>query len=185
MPIKTAFAHEGGVVPSRYPTTSQKQRVETAIKAEVHETVQLVRRYSESQVESWRRVPLLALQADGRVGRYYTNSWLEAAYMHGLWRIPASFKNVEVFVDCDTGGIVGRQLEAVEDKYILAIASKLSDIDAGKVIDELSGNALQETAEESLEARLRRKWRQEIVIQEKIQERYVRTSPPKWIFKFV
>jgi hypothetical protein len=78
------------------------------------ELAQKVRGIVQSQVEVWRELPMLALQADGKFGY---NSNLRNMYMHGLVRVGSGkhFANdpeqrptglYGVFIDCATGNIL-------------------------------------------------------------------------------
>ena len=161
---------------------TSKQVLEIGIKANAQEIVQLVCRYAESQVEEWRKVPHLALEADGRIGRYYFNNWFDIAYTNGLWLLPVShsFKtSVAIHIDCDTGKLVDRDLNPLKDKYVLAAAAQIEDLDASRVIRELKSAAKAEHVDDQ-QADLRRKWREELACTLELEPTYRRTRAPKW-----
>lgn len=173
----------------RSPSVSPKERVETAIRAEAHEIIQLMRRHSESQVESWRKVPWLALQADGRVARFYTNSWFEVAYKNGLWTLPVSngFSKIAAYVDCDTGKLVDFQLNPLCDTHVLAASAQIKDLDAEGVIAGLIAAATEKYpgSEDAFwvapRAKAAVRWRAEIAELCGLEEIYRRKRPPQWI----
>ncbi len=67
--------------------------------------VEFVRDYSRSQKEFWQRIPLLALEADGRDG-FYDNYY--RAYRQGFWALQSSVSRgyYSVYVDLSTGELV-------------------------------------------------------------------------------
>jgi hypothetical protein len=103
------------------------------------ETVSMIRRYSESQVELWKQVPSWALEADGRSGY---NSCLCLAYERKLWTI----NHRSLLVDLNNGKLMGfkgaMSLECASDHVVLEYALLLDRLDASKILDELKKQSL-------------------------------------------
>jgi hypothetical protein len=118
----------------------------------------------------WRRVPYLALQADGRSGYIRAYAY---AYTRGLWVINLG-RDYSPFVDCATGRVVTYELEEVGDRTLLSCG--LDSLRADKVIAELekraSNVALQYT--DPPEHERREAWRKDLATEYKLQPLYVR-----------
>jgi hypothetical protein len=102
-----------------------------------------IREYSRSQVELWRQVPWLALQATGRDGgmgnyshAYCSGSWVLRTHSSALQFLP--------YIECSTGEIfcyhdlvVGPET----DDGIIALSKSLGLLDASAVIEQLKQEA--------------------------------------------
>ncbi|MGV8152190.1 MAG: hypothetical protein ACP5OG_03845 [Candidatus Nanoarchaeia archaeon] len=118
--------------------------MEVKIKEKRSELTQLIRDYSHFQKELWRKIPYLALEADGRRG--YSDS-CSLAYASGFWPISASCNEgcYEALVDLENGNLVspdifstnGESFYPCPDKGVLKLAFSLDEIDAGKLIKTL------------------------------------------------
>lgn len=116
------------------------------IKAARDATVASVRAYCTSQVDLWRKVPWLALQADGRSGAMGS---YERAYYDGLWAIDGHTIISTTFVDCDTGALV-RLMQPQSNRYqivpawddrVLQLATKPGVLTASLAITSLTAKA--------------------------------------------
>jgi hypothetical protein len=87
------------------------------IVAEADKVIESIRDYSRSQKELWRRVPLLALEADGRSG--YCDSY-SMAYRQGFWPLAAA----PVYVDLASGELL--------DAYAASGSISICDLDVPK-----------------------------------------------------
>lgn len=69
------------------------------------ELVENIREYSLSQKEEWQKIPMLALEAEGRTGYSDTRS---RAYTQGFWALEPATRNgkYQAYVDLATGEIV-------------------------------------------------------------------------------
>lgn len=100
-----------------------------------------VRSFIEGHLETWRLVPLLALQADGRDGGMGHYSY---AYKSGMWELHIANDNLHhVFVDCETGAVMFLSFQPnevfcpVNDDTIVRLANHLGDLDAKEVVSSL------------------------------------------------
>lgn len=107
-----------------------------------HWVAEEIREYSRSQVELWRQVPWLALQASGRshvIGNYnyaYHGSWILRTREVRLKDLP--------FVDCATGEILCNHDTVVGpeiDDGIIEISRMPSLIDAAAIVEQLKAEA--------------------------------------------
>jgi len=141
----------------------------------------MIHTYAESQKELWRKVPWLALQADGRTG--YLDHW-SIAYSNGLWCISPSGRDYTEFVDCATGKLVDGQLRELTEGRLLPLASRLDVLDAETVIEHL----LKEAQKERPSYYSADQWgraeqlRQKKIKEHKLTEVYERTRAPVWSF---
>jgi len=111
------------------------------------EYIDMLRAFSVSKREQWRKVPHLALQADGRTGY---NEALCTAYRQGFWKIESSISSSHytVYVDCFTGELVSpfsideRELKPAHDSKVLQL--KIEEINADFVINQLEKWAQEE-----------------------------------------
>ncbi len=138
-----------------------------------------VRSFIEGQLETWRLVPLLALQADGRdggMGHY------ASAYEHGMWPLHIAGGNLHrVFIDCETGNIMflrDRRFHPAGDDHIVSLSNHFEHLDPENIVSSLRSRILQplpswispEQAGEREAARVR------MQRQHNLRERYVRTN---------
>lgn len=96
--------------------------------------------YSTSQVDTWRRVPLLALQADGRdggMGHYHS------AYTSGMWKLYIPEDRLRhVYVNCGTGGLNffchgDTTYQPLREYRIVLLANHLEHLNAERVVASL------------------------------------------------
>ena len=150
------------------------------IKEARSQLVASVRSFVKEQLETWRLVPYLALQADGRDGGigYYAD-----AYKHGLWRFQIRRSTLGPhFIDCDSGRICtygSRGYVFAGDRSIVRMLDDIDEIDALQVVawlrDQIRKPRPSWISEE--EAVNREIERQCIRAQLALQERYVRARP--------
>lgn len=99
------------------------------------EMIKHIREYSESQVELWRQIPCLVLEADGE------DEYRCRVYYEGIWPVnsSASYGSYTVCVDLETGRLVNafNILEPAIDGDLLRISA--NELDASKIIEELKG----------------------------------------------
>ena len=106
------------------------------------ELVERIRKYSRSQKEDWRKVPMLALEAEGRTG-YSDNR--SRAYMQGFWALEESVKDgyYRAYIDLETGDIVKASSEPettpVTDlgKEFVDYVGENQPLDAGELKSEV------------------------------------------------
>lgn len=80
----------------------------------ITEVAQSIRVFSESQVDTWRYLPYLALQADGRRGYSSFNKHL---YTHGMLSLGLSSENLYgTFIDCDSGAVLRQNCRVELDR---------------------------------------------------------------------
>lgn len=112
-----------------------------------------IKTWSISQVDLWRQIPSLAIDANYRGGSsnhlqhcYYTGYW--RLYGHGIGDV---FTGESKFgVDCETGRLVyplrfkPKLLEiiSVNSYDVLLLAPQLNRIDAGRIIAELRADII-------------------------------------------
>jgi hypothetical protein len=118
-----------------------------------------VRRYVRAQLKDWRRIPWLALEADGRGG--YSDSYRKA-YFYGLWPILSGQGGGTLFVDCATGEIVRNVGKPAPDEEVLGYAR--SNLDAKKIIAYLEDRAANGDPDHMTKKELdeRARWRADI-----------------------
>jgi len=115
-----------------------------------------IRDYSRSQIELWQRIPLLALEADGRTG---FNGKYSNAYYNGFWELNGSVRSVKehylVYVDLSNGELVDAHLASsavyacdsyipkksvlkpARNKEVLQLAFNLDELDAQEIVTSL------------------------------------------------
>lgn len=113
---------------------------------------QMVRDYCESQVEVWRTIPWLALQADGRSGY---NGNLARAYHWGHWALESSigrYGGYSGFVDLANGRLIdvypGADMDEereARDNVVMGLTPE--DIDATMIANSLRTYAQREESE--------------------------------------
>lgn len=156
------------------------------ITAERDALIASIHAYSKSQVELWRKVPWLALQADGRSGAMGS---FERAYRDGIWAIDGSDQISATFVDCDTGALVrlsqrqsnSYQIVPAWDDRVLYLAAKPEKVDASSVIAQLTKKvaAPRERYISEEEALERDRLRVEFANKHSLTEIYVRAKVTK------
>ena len=95
------------------------------ISKQADKLVQWIRDYSTSQKSLWRKIPYLALEADGRTG--YNDNY-GRAYSSGLWHIGYS-----MYVDLESGNLV--------DSYAASRSFSIGDYDCEKESNLISANS--------------------------------------------
>ena len=118
------------------------KKLKSALQPQAQELIDAIKAYCESQVDLWRRVPDLALEADGRTG-YSSN--LQLCWQRGLWEVGASKAVSEpgrplVSVDCASGKLVWSFTTDREppDDAVLRLALYPDAIDAALVLSDLA-----------------------------------------------
>jgi hypothetical protein len=107
----------------------------------VKELVDGIRQYSLSQNKLWQRVPLLALEADGRTGFSDQHA---RAYENGYWALESSAKEgrYQIFVDLADGRLVNPEYispngskwkELAQDKIVIQLGFHLHELDASAI----------------------------------------------------
>ena len=108
------------------------------LQQEVNRLVRRIRQYCCSQVSTWRLIPALALDANGRTG--FSDTLLQA-FSNRLWALECSTDHGYycAFVDLDTGQILaGHDTSKLADpKTVLLIGSHLAEIDAAAIVASL------------------------------------------------
>lgn len=107
------------------------------------ELVQSISAYVESQLDTWRKVPWLALRADGRHGGM---GFYSTAYMSGMWELHTPEKGLHrTFVDCGAGTLwhLGDRTyrPLIDCKYML-LANYLEHLDATSLVESLKQDIL-------------------------------------------
>jgi hypothetical protein len=139
------------------------------------ELVADIREYARSQKEDWRRVPWLALQADGRGG--YSDTY-QYAYRYGFWLVGSS--NTSPAVDCATGELVGLTVGcatlSLSDWNVVGLSGDLDKLNAAKIVRDLERCARRKArapdGKRDLDERAR--WREELARELKLSPLYVR-----------
>jgi hypothetical protein len=120
------------------------------IEAQRSRLITAVRDYARSQTAQWRKVPHLALEADGRTG--YSDTY-GRAYQQGVWAVESSVEDgmYAVYIDLATGELISahafHRTESVctpaNGKDILRLASNLDHLDAKAIIASLIAQAAE------------------------------------------
>ena len=108
--------------------------------ANVEKVVEEIRDYSKSQIKLWQRIPLLALEADGRTG--FRGNYSKA-YHNGFWALDGSFSDGHylVYVDLSNGELVDEYvLKPARNKEVLQLVFNLEELDAQKIVTSLEKN---------------------------------------------
>lgn len=136
-----------------------------------------IREYAKSQVEDWRRIPYLALEADGRSG--YSDNYARA-YRQGVWAVEASARDgsYTVYVDLATGELVNpfsfhEQARCVDayDSHVLALATSIGQLDAAAIVAGLEAAARKPVAS-YYDPQEQRRWRVTTRAELKLGPRY-------------
>jgi hypothetical protein len=125
-------------------------REELEVRAQ--ELVTEVRTWCREQAPLWRQVPYLALAAEGIGG---DDDRLKACYARGWWRIAHKFPASDTLrcsVDCATGELTSEfistaqgKLALARDEDILALLTRMADLDAALIIEELKALAVTQS----------------------------------------
>ncbi len=141
--------------------------------------VQALRDRSHEQVEFWRQVPYLALQADGRTGHLDQYS---CAFYHGYWQLHSSEHSgyYHVYVDLETGDLVSASNveQLASDDAVLNLNA--DELDAEKLVAEL----IEEGKEEHgsyYSAEAKEEWRQSVIAETGLTPIYSRGGSRKKI----
>ncbi len=143
------------------------------------ELVAAARRASRAQVDLWRQVPWLALQADGRSGYLDKYSY---AYFYGYWELERGCCGVSV--DLETGELMSsytaidewtgdEHVNPASDGSILCLLSNPKLLDAAAVLEKLREKAKEPTFEHYNEDEIRQ-WREEIIAKRRLTPLYSR-----------
>ncbi|MDD4877969.1 MAG: hypothetical protein PHO02_02950 [Candidatus Nanoarchaeia archaeon] len=106
------------------------------LKAKADALIEGIKEYSESQMDTWREIPSLALEADGRTG--FSDS-LALAYYDGYWRIESSIGRqgyYSVFVELETGSLVKEpsiKSSTPEKSGLLRLIAHLNELNAAEI----------------------------------------------------
>ena len=133
-----------------------------------------IRSVSTLQKETWRLVPNLALEADGRSG--YLGDY-SMAYHHGYWRL--RYGPTGAWVDLETGKIVDPFRDPnkwVSDHVLLKIS--LESLDAEGLVKKLRV-AGKESTWKGYSTKKQAQWRDEIRKNFGVDEVYTRKEPKK------
>ncbi len=126
--------------------------------ANAEKVVREIHDYSRSQKELWQRIPLLALEADGRTG--FSDNY-SRAYHNGFWALEGSVSSghYSVYVDLATGELVDAYsasrsfsvcdidvpkdstLKPARNVEVLNLAFNLDELDAQKIVASLEEQA--------------------------------------------
>jgi hypothetical protein len=105
--------------------------------------VTAIRDYAREQVAEWRRVPHLALEAEGRAEHCENRA---RAYVYGVWAVLGDTRDrrLAVYVDLATGELVdaydferNRVCTPAQDSEVLKIALAIGQLDAYALVAEL------------------------------------------------
>ena len=170
------IAHDRG-----FPLSSRKALSLDAIGSSKRCLVSLVRSYAEEQKELWQKVPWLALQANGRDG--YSDHY-SIAYGSGMWSVGPEGSNYTDFVDCATGKLVDGELRDLSEARVLALASRMEELDAEAIINNLldEGRKGRPSYCSVEEWESTERWRKAKAIERGLEEIYKRVHPPTWSF---
>lgn len=142
------------------------------------EAAEIVREFSRSQVEDWRKIPALALEADGRTGHSDAYSM---AYQTGLWTIKGVRSNgwYMLFVDCETGELVfgGENLKPASDEVVIRALEKPEELDAAVIVEQLEAQGKEPHGSYYSEAD-KVAWREKVRQETGVTSPYVRTKNP-------
>lgn len=98
-----------------------------------------IRAWSESQVHLWQQVPNLCLEANGRSG-YSEHLGSGTGGLWSIWERSYRGEYWLLSVDCATGQFVGNRgvSKPASDQAVLALATRLDEIDAAAIIGSLT-----------------------------------------------
>lgn len=137
------------------------------------EYVEGLREYSRSQVELWKKIPWLALQAEGISG---FSDERASRYGTGYLRLLVEGGSYRIFLDLDTGEICSSRypIQLAPDHDVMKLTP--ADLDAQAYIDELVEYGSRPIGsyynkDEILE------WRRKMAEANNVTERYERKGP--------
>lgn len=135
--------------------------------------VEALRVYALAQVEDWKRIPWLALQAEGRSG--FTDEGA-SRYGAGYLRLVNSGGSYRIFLDLDTGELCNSfyPIKLAPDPLVMQLTPE--DLTASKYIVELEERARRPTISYYDPAK-QEEWRQQKIKQYGLTERYERQGP--------
>jgi hypothetical protein len=131
-----------------------------SINHQKEELINSVRDYSMNQVELWKQIPRLALEADGRSGwsdQYYL------AYARKLWRLMEPPDSPATFVFLVTGDIVHRtqrDLVHASENSVLQLAANIDALDAQQIVTRLK-NQIDQPHESYMDKEKSERYRQQ------------------------
>lgn len=109
------------------------------VRKDADRLVDKIRSYSTNQFNSWRRTPLLSLEADGRSG---FSDRLSGAYRDKVWKLPIRDNNghTAIGVDLRNGNLisipqfyVNKKITPAKDKYVIQLALDLEVINSYRI----------------------------------------------------
>ena len=121
-------------------------KLEDRIATNAGDIVEMVREYSRTQNELWRRIPHLALEADGRTGHSETYG---LAYSYGYWHLDREYG---IHVDLENGELVSSsniwkgaldthllpdEKRLANDSKVAALIFNLHKLDARAIMEHL------------------------------------------------
>ncbi len=126
----------------RIPKNKMKSTVPTNIPLTgiVDEILERLTQQILSQAELWKKVPFLALEANGRSG--YSDDW-NVAYQHGYWALrDIRTKQTLAYIDCENGKLRAANECTIENttpskRDLLIILADLKMADAEAVVENL------------------------------------------------
>ncbi|MBX4210610.1 hypothetical protein KW783_01410 [Candidatus Parcubacteria bacterium] len=139
----------------------------------------LVQEYCRSQVDLWRKIPWLALEADGRDGHNDIFSW---AWAYGYWPIHVvgdARSGYTIFMDLSTGKMVNAhdQTRSPDEISLLIILSALENIDAMRITTMLTQEGKKSVKKYMGSSKDKRKWRKEMQKKYNVRTIFVRKIP--------
>lgn len=137
------------------------------------EYVEGLREYSRSQVELWKKIPWLALQAEGISGFSDEGA---SRYGAGYLRLLVEGGSYLIFLDLDTGEICSslHPIQLAPDHDVMKLTP--ADLDAQAYIDELVEYGSRPIGS-YYDADEIHEWRQRMVELHQLTERYERKGP--------
>lgn len=140
-----------------------------------NELVAMLQIYTTSQKDLWRKVPVLALEADGRGGYSEQYAW---AYRDGVWAllVDAQGECYNSAIDLESGKIVRipilkRNPESPDNSEIIRLAGYLEMLDANEVISDL-----EKSIKKFKNSPGAKKWREEQKLLYDVTEPYTRSE---------
>jgi hypothetical protein len=152
----------------------------SSIKIARDSLVAALRKFSTDQVELWKQIPWLALQAEGISG--YSDEGV-SRYAAGYLRLLSQGGYYRVFIDLDSGEICSsmRPINLANDYDVLQLNEK--HLNAQGYIDELIEYAKRPMWRGYDEKKVKA-WREKQIRQYNLSPRYVRRGPREAETKF-
>ncbi len=150
--------------------------LEKELAADLNALAEKIRDYSRNQKELWRKVPYLALQADGHGG--YSSTY-QLAYIHGYWEAGES-----VYVDLENGELIQypyapweKQVEASNIKIVSLISPNFDRLNATAIISDLRMTGKCKDSDcVPIGFKTVRKWRESLMEEYGIKKDYSRSG---------